>query len=164
MKSRMRLFRMIAAFTVAIATVSCDKNHDTTQKTEDIKAEKLCTYIYDGKEYPVYTAEYAENTVSLIIKISPLEKEQSNTTYAAIGINTSLEGYDIDVEKAWNNDDYYFIYEDPVRYYSQYRKLKSGTIYIKKSGEHFDVHVDVILPDGTDFQFEYSGTIASATL
>ena len=58
-------------------------------------------------------------------------------------------------------------YEDPIKYYSEYRKLKEGTICIKRLGgseDTFDIKADVTLPDGVDFRFEYHGKIASATL
>ena len=63
---------------------------------------------------------------------------------------------EIDVDKAWHNDDYYFIYEDPIMYYSQYRHLQSGKIMVKSLGEgNFQVRVDIVLPDGKTFRFEY---------
>ena len=106
--------------------------------------------------------------VSIMIRISPLLKPiEDQTTYIVMGINAALEGETINVGTAWNNDDYYFQYEDPVYYYSVYRKLQSGTIRIERSGsskDTFDISVDVVLPDGTDFSFEYQGQIASATL
>ena len=54
---------------------------------------------------------------------------------------------------------YYFIYEDPVMYYSVYRKLLSGTMMIDRTGDVFDINVSVVLPDGKDFSFEYHGQI-----
>ena len=130
--------------------------------------EPIGTYVFDGEEFPVHTAVYASNDVSIMIRISPLLKPiEDQTTYIVMGINTALEGETIDVGTAWNNDDYYFLYEDPVYYYSVYRKLQSGTIRIERSGaskDTFDISVDVVLPDGTDFSFEYQGQIASATL
>ena len=135
---------------------------------EPTAAEPIGTYVFKGKECPVHSAIYASNNVSIMIRISPLlEPIEDQTTYIVMGINTALEGETIDVETAWNNDDYYFRYEDPVYYYSVYRKLQSGTIRIDRIGaskDTFDISVDVVLPDGTDFSFEYQGQIASATL
>ncbi|MBE6218285.1 MAG: hypothetical protein E7124_09650 [Bacteroidales bacterium] len=142
---------------------SCQKSDE-----EPTAAEPIGTYVFKGEECPVHSAIYASNNVSLMIRISPLLKPiEEQTTYAIIGINTALEGETIDVGNAWNNDDYYFRYEDPVYYYSVYRKLQSGTIRIQRTGadkDIFDISVDVVLPDGTDFSFEYRGPITSATL
>ena len=103
----------------------------------------------------------------MMVKISPLRNDEKQTTYAVIGINTALEGMEIDVETAWNNDDYYFIYEDPVKYYSEHRRLTDGNIYMKRTGgteDTFDIEAELTLPDGTAFSFSYSGKISPATL
>ena len=100
---------------------------------------------------------YAYNGNSIMIRVSPLKDLKKQTTYAIIGINSSLEGKEINVGNAWHNDDYYFRYEDPVRYYSEYRKLHSGSIFIQRKGmseNTFDIKADLILPDGTDFSLE----------
>lgn len=155
-----KILYIILAATMALA--SCGKMGNGE---EGQAAESIGTYIFDGEEFPVHTAVYASNDVSLMIRISPLDQDTEQTTYAVIGIHSSLEGETIDVGTAWNNDDYYFQYEDPVRYYSVYRKLKSGSIMIDRKGNDiFDVKADIVLPDGTDFSFEYLGPIASATL
>ena len=56
----------------------------------------------------------------------------------------------------WSNDDYYFIYETPIMYYSQYRSLQSGTIMIRRvpGEDQYEVFADVVLPDGKNFKFE----------
>ncbi|MBR5834428.1 MAG: hypothetical protein IKY48_07630, partial [Bacteroidales bacterium] len=93
----------------------------------------------------------------IYFKLSPIADPEPQTTYAVVGINAALEGVEIDVARAWHNDDYYFIYEDPVMYYSQYRKLTSGTIFIKRHGdlpEDYQVLADIVLPDGKKFHFE----------
>ena len=120
--------------------------------------------MFGGKEYPVNSISYAADGSTTAIVISPFKDGEDKTVYAVIGINSALNGTTVNIGTSWHNDDYYFIYEDPVRYYSQYRKLNSGTLYIKRTGEHFDISADLILPDGTDFQFDYNGTITSATL
>ncbi len=122
-------------------------------------SEPIATYFYEGEEYPVHTAVYAENTTSIMVRISPMMPYEDQSTYAVIGIHASLEGTEIDVDRAWNNDDYYFIYEDPVKYYSQYRKLQEGTISISREGDTFEVTADIVLPDGVTFQFEYEGPL-----
>ena len=161
---------MKRALIIAVSSLllaACQKLDDGNATQDSPAPESVGTYIYDGTEYPVHTAVNISNGNTLMVMISPLGEDDPKTTYAIIGINPSLEGKEIDVETAWNNDDYYFRYEDPVKYYSEYRKLRSGTICIKRTGgtdDTFRIKADVILPDGTDFRFEYSGKIASATL
>lgn len=138
---------------------SCEKD-GTGSIAED--PQKIGTYTFNGEEYPVNSmTEVADENV-IAIMISPQKDVEKKSTYAVIGINAALEGKEIDIEKAWHNDDYYFIYEDPLRYYSQYRKLTSGTLTIRRSGDRLTVSADLILPDGTDFQFHCSGKTASS--
>lgn len=139
-----------------MAFVACEKPETTVPPQEEptVAEPPICTYEYDGKEYPVYSVTYAEDETQMLVKISPIKEEDKQTTYAVIGINSSLEGIEIDVSRAWHNDNYYFIYEDPVMYYSQYRQLLSGTIMIRKTAAGvYEVMADVVLPDGKAFKF-----------
>ncbi len=158
----MKRLSFIYIIIAAIMTFSsCEKPQ---QPEENKPEESLDTYVFGGKEYPVNSISYATDGSTTAIVISPFKDGEDKTVYAVIGINSALNGTTVNIGTSWHNDDYYFIYEDPVRYYSQYRKLNSGTLYIKRTGEHFDISADLILPDGTDFQFDYNGTITSATL
>ena len=152
---------IIIAICALVMMQACEKPvvpqvPDTPQPEQPVVEPPICTYEYDGKEYPVYSVAFTADDTQIFAKISPLKEDQPQTTYAVIGINASLEGMEIDVDKAWHNDDYYFIYEDPIMYYSQYRHLKSGKIMIRSLGEgKFQILADVILPDGKTFRFEY---------
>ena len=164
--------KLLAIYAAAAALfISCEKPEESNDSGSDAdapvtEAPLIGKYTYDGKEYPVYTAVYSEDESNIMIVISPLQGDTALSTYAMIGIKSSHEGKTIDVAASWHNDDYYFRYEDPLKYYSEYRKLTSGSIMVKRhnnDGDTFDVIVDVILPDGVGFNFEYSGPIASAT-
>lgn len=153
------LYRILLMAMLAALTLACDK-----EPIDNGQGEPLGTYVFDGEKYPVYSISCAPDENLIAIVISPQGSDKpTKSTYVMMAINAALEGTEVDIERAWHNDDYYFVYEDPVRYYSQYRKLNSGTLYIKRAGDNIDISADLILPDGTDFQFEYSGT-ASATL
>jgi hypothetical protein len=152
---------LLAAAIAFIAAVGCEKPEtpvvDDPQVEVPEQKEALGYFNYDGKDIPVYSISATADESQIFFKISPIEDVDRQTTYAIVGINAALEGAEIDVENAWYNDDYYFIYEDPVMYYSQYRKLTSGTIYIKRNGdgpEDYEVYVDVVLPDGKKFHFK----------
>lgn len=149
---------LITALSALTVLLACEKPEDfRTQDTTEQEQEeqRIGTYKYDGKEYPVYSLSVSADESQIFVRISPFKEGEKQTTYAILGINASLKGTLIDVENAWHNDDYYFIYEDPVVYYSQYRQLQSGTMMIRKVGESVEVKADLILPDGKKFTFEY---------
>lgn len=152
---------IIIAISASVALLSCEKSSvpqvpDTPQQEQPVVEPPICTYEYDGKEYPVYSVAFTADETQIFVKISPFKEDQPQTTYAVIGVNASLEGMEIDVDKAWHNDDYYFIYEDPVMYYSQYRHLQSGSIMVKRLRDgNYQIRADVVLPDGKTFRFEY---------
>lgn len=163
MKNSIYLKLTIVFAVLSIMSVSCEKTDPQNQnppQEEIVIPEPIAHYTYNGTEYPVHAAGCIVDDNVIAVKISPLERGSELTTYALIGINSQLEGVSIDVDRAWHNDDYYFIYEDPVMYYSQFRKLKSGTILMKKIATKencFYINIDVVLPDGADFKFEYNG-------
>ena len=149
---------LITALSALTVLLACEKPEDSnTQDTTEQEQEeqRIGTYKYDGKEYPVYSLSVSADESQIFVRISPFKEGEKQTTYAILGINASLKGTLIDVENAWHNDDYYFVYEDPVVYYSQYRQLQSGTMMIRKVGESVEVKADLILPDGKKFTFEY---------
>ena len=152
---------LLAAAIAFIAAVGCEKPEtpvvDDPQVEVPEQKEALGYFNYDGKDIPVYSISATADEYQIFFKISPIEDVDRQTTYAIVGINAALEGVEIDVAHAWHNDDYYFIYEDPLMYYSQYRKLSSGTIFIMLHGNHpenYEIFVDVVLPDGKKFHFE----------
>lgn len=149
------LITALSALTVLLACEKPEDSHtqDTTEQEQE--GQRIGTYKYDGKEYPVYSLSVSADESQIFVRISPFKEGEKQTTYAILGINASLKGTLIDVENAWHNDDYYFVYEDPVVYYSQYRQLQSGTMMIRKVGESVEVKADLILPDGKKFTFEY---------
>ena len=161
MKQKVR--HIIMATAALIALHACEKP-ETPQVQDPLQQEEqqpvveppICTYEYDGKEYPVYSVVWSADESQIMVKISPFKEGQPQTTYAVIGINSALAGVEIDVDMAWHNDDYYFIYEDPLMYYSQYRHLQSGVIMVEKCADGtYKVIADIVLPDGKIFKFAY---------
>ena len=159
-KSVNLLSAVIIALTVVSACEKQDKpSSSNPPQTGGTVSAPLCTYIYDGKEYPVYSISSVDDGAHIMVRISPFKEGETQTTYAVIGISSDFEGVALDVgsPNVWSNDNYYFIYESPLMYYSQYRSLRSGTIMIRRlSGTgSYKVLADVILPDGRDFKFEH---------
>lgn len=164
---------IFAALLSILFLASCQKQdipatdnpeQEQEQEQSDPQYKKLGSYEYGGEEYPIFSTLYAENDYQIALVVSPLSNDRPITTYAAIIIKSELEGLVIDVNRAWHNDDYIFTYEDPVKYYSKYHALKSGTIMIKKLATpgHYNIEVDVVLPDHTPFKLSYSGEFSSA--
>ena len=156
MKAHMRRFYSVL-LSVSLAFTACEKpDTQEEQQTAPVVEVPMGTYEYDGKEYPVHSITCAGDDSRLFVRISPFKEDQKQTTYAVVGINVALEGAEIDVAKAWHNDDYYFIYEDSIMYYSQYRHLQSGTIMMKRDASgSIRVIVDIVLPDGKNFKFNF---------
>jgi hypothetical protein len=154
---------LLAAAIAFIAAVGCEKPEtpvvDDPQVETPEQKEALGYFNYDGKDIPVYSISATADESQIFFKISPIEDVDRQTTYAIVGINAALEGTEIDVADAWHNDDYYFIYETPLMYYSQFRELRSGKIRISRSGAMYDILADVVLADGKEFTFKYKGQL-----
>ena len=154
-----KLCKLLMMAVMLIMTVSACEKPEVPQTEEPIVEAPLSTYVYDGAEYPVHSVVELSSDSQILIRISPFKENEKHTTYAVIGINASLEGMEIDVDTAWHNDDYYFIYETPLMYYSQFRELRSGKIRISRSGAMYDILADVVLADGKEFTFRYKGQL-----
>ena len=93
-----------------------------------------------------------------MFSFTPLPPHVEMTTYAAFGIRLYWLNKEVNIHDVYHNDDYIFVYEDPVRYYSQYRRLTDGTFHVKQNSEsNFTVKLDLILPDGIPFKMDYTG-------
>lgn len=150
---------------LAGAAACSDDKQDPSPIVEDPveKPEPIGMYRFDGQPYDLYYGSYAEDEYSYYFVFSPLDGTRPLTTYALIGLKKGFEGQEMDATRIFHNDDYYFVFEDPVRLYSQYRQLKSGTIYVKRNAQDdFTVRLDVLLYDGTPFAIDFSGRLAAA--
>lgn len=162
--SMSKLYNILVVALMLVMTFSACEKPETPQPDEPTVENPtveipLSTYIYDGREYPVFSVVELSSDSQILIRISPFKKDEKQTTYAVIGINASLEDMEIDVSTAWHNDDYYFIYETPLMYYSQFRGLRSGKIRISRLGTGYDILADVVLADGKGFTFKYKGQL-----
>lgn len=148
------VYIVIAALALA---VSCGREEDTVGDA----TLPYGSYWFAGQQVPVASVLLSEGP-QLLLKVSPLEDCLSATTYAVIGVHTALLGTKVDVEYKFHNDDYIFVYEDPERYFSHLRPLKSGHIYLNRTAAGLvEVDVDVVLYDGTPFRYSHSSLCAS---
>lgn len=118
----------------------------------------LGTYEFDGVQYEILSVKCSNDGSYLMFSFSPLPASAPMTTYAAFGIRLYWLGEEVDIQTVNHNDDYIFIYEDPVRYYSQYRRPLSGSYFVQDNGEgNYTVRVDLTLPDGKPFKMDFTG-------
>jgi len=152
---KQKAFILWAAAALIVAMVGCNGNHTEEPPTPE-PAPSYGHYLFDNNSIGVRSYVIAEDS-HLWLKLSPLEEVVSATTYAIVGAHTEWLGRDIDVASRYHNDDYIFIYEDPVCYYAPTRPLQSGTIKLEKTPEgNLNVLVDVVLYDGTPFFYEFT--------
>ena len=171
---------IVAFLSIALLQVSCseDELDNMNVSGENTGAgdsagsnEILGTYWFNGEFYNILTAGFTETYKGsdsegyYTFLFSPLSSDKKISTYMLISIRKywgdggtyEVGGLDLD-----HNDDYIIIYEDPVHYYSQYRKPQSGVFRITvpedRSGD-FVIYADVSLADGTPLKIDYTGKL-----
>lgn len=118
----------------------------------------LGTYEFDGEEYRILSVMASSDDFYRSFSFSPLESTAPRTTYAVFALRLYWLGCEVNVQDVDHNDDYIFIYEDPLRFYSQYRQLQSGTFLVRENRtDNYTVKLDVVLPDGTPFKMDFTG-------
>lgn len=118
----------------------------------------LGTYEFNGDEYEIISTRHSNDGTYLMFSFTPLPPYAEMTTYAAFGIRLYWLDKEVDIHEVDHNDDYIFVYEDPIRYYSQYRRLADGTFFVGHNGDdNYTLRLDVTLPDGIPFRMDYTG-------
>lgn len=147
----------------ALALGACSNDPDPGPGPAE-RVQPIGTYELDGTSYEILTGKYESTETTWFVLFSPLAPEaEQHTTYVMIGLAKELQGMQVDVRKFYHNDDYYFLYEDPVYYYSQFRALQDGTIFFKKNGsDNFTIRANVVLPDGKPFSIDFTGDLRPA--
>lgn len=158
----MRIKKILWAFCLlclAGGAVACSEDKDEPIPVNPAKV--LGTYTFNDTNYEVLLAKYAENEDSYTFIFSPLDGTTSVSTYVAIGVKKYFDGKEFNVVDVFHNDEYSFIYEDPIYFYSEYRKLQGGTMYVKRNGagDNFTIKVDVVLADGKVFKIDFKGDL-----
>lgn len=158
-----QIFRLVllsgCVMFASLSLPSCEDGKEPNPATSTA-AEPIGTYSFGGEPHDIFYAQNFSNEDTLLLRFSPLDGTTPLTTYFIVGIARELSGIQKDVTYLYHNDDYYFVYEDPVRFYSNYRSLRSGTIYVKETGEnHFTVRLSAELPDETPFEVSFTGEI-----
>ncbi len=162
----MKIFRKLAVVAVAALAAAgfaaCGDDNSTVEPQPLPPVEPVIgQYTFDGKVYDIRHATVFFDGTSYAFVFSPLP-DGGRSTYLAVSLVEYFMGQTLDVKKIYHNDDYSLVYEDPVRYYSRFRSLQSGTMYIAKNSENnFTVNLDVRLNDGTPLSMEFTGDLKS---
>ena len=91
---------------------------------------------------------------------SPEQIQDGKTsTYFLFSLGMYWEGQVVDASTLYQNDQYFFIYEDPFYYYSQYKRV-TGTFYVKRNNdENVTVKLNLRLHDGVRFKAEVTADL-----
>ena len=120
----------------------------------------LGTYEFDGEEYRILSVMADNDGSYQSFSFSPLEATAPRTTYVAFAVRLYWLGREVDIQEVDHNDDYLFVYEDPLRFYSQYRRLQSGSFLVQENRTgNYTVKMGLVLPDGTPFKMDFTGDI-----
>lgn len=148
----------VSAFALCalLGAAACDDDND------DVRGgEAIGTYSFDGKEYPIHQGYCERNGGYVTFVFSPLTKTDGQLTsyfYFALA-DVFTEGTQ-QLDRLYHNDDYVFVYEDPVHYYSRYRRPKGGTVFVSNpEGDRYRVTLDITLPDGKPFYCDFEGRL-----
>lgn len=145
-----RILKLFLSITVLLAAFGCNKVDKPNSGEETV----IGNYYFDGVQYPIVTAVCLSAEPNVKLLFSPQKQDDKMSTYFIIGLNEAFLGQDIDIEDIYHNDDYLFIYEDPLYLYSQYWEIQSGKMRLSRTGESFSVSVDFKLADGKSFKME----------
>lgn len=150
---------MMLAALAAVGIVACEKDSQP-EPTPEPQPEAIGSYTFDTTDYDIRFASVYDNGDSYSFVFSPLAARPL-TTYVCIALRSYFAGTTVDVANLYHNDDYSFVYEDPLHYYAQQYALQSGTILIKKNRDNnYTVDIDVKLADGTPFKMAFTGDIS----
>lgn len=133
-----------------------------------VLGELLGTYELDGTEYGIHTAVCTYNGSAYTFLFSPEPSESAIDTYVSFSVLSYWADGDIhkvnDTDEALDhNDDYVFVYEDSERFYPPYDEPRSGSFAVTVMPDDlYIVQIDFVLPDGKQFQMNFSGEIPTS--
>lgn len=145
------IINILILFSAASVLTGCSK--DVSIEPQGVVVGKYGTYTFGEEEIPVNSYTTSDEDWFLVM-LSPLESTASASTYAVVGVLPELIGREVDVERAYQNSDYVFVYEDPTYYHAAFRPLQSGSILIDVQGDEVSIKVDVVTFDGQRFKYE----------
>lgn len=156
--------KRIALFAAALFMLcSCSKEKIIVNTiTNPIEAHSH--YVFDGVEYPVYTALYNKDNSYHGFIISP-KLESPYSTYFMFLIHNDHIGKTMDLTEYLPNFDFIFRYEDPMHYYAEYLYPEKGSLCVKEHSEGiYTITLQVTYEDGKSLAYQTTASQFSPAL
>lgn len=144
------LYVLSGLLLVGFAGCSDDKDNDPVNLGPDVELPSIGTYSFRGKRTGSCPVRLLWTVV--ILPVSFLRKRyRTKLVLIFVSLGMYWEGQVVDASTLYQNDQYFFIYEDPFYYYSQYKRV-TGTFYVKRNNdENVTVKLNLRLHDGVRF-------------
>ncbi|UVP77349.1 hypothetical protein NXW19_27600 [Bacteroides ovatus] len=157
----LNLYVLSGLLLVGFAGCSDDKDNDPVNPGPDVEElPSIGTYSFRGKRTGSCPVRLLWTVV--ILPVSFLRKRYrtgKTSTYFLFSLGMYWEGQVVDASTLYQNDQYFFIYEDPFYYYSQYKRV-TGTFYVKRNNdENVTVKLNLRLHDGVRFKAEVTADL-----
>ena len=137
-KILLKYLNLFALSGLLLAFVGCSDDNDSVTPGPDVEEmPSIGTYSFRGEANKIVTGD----------------------TYFVFSLHLYWEGQVVDASSLYHNDQYVFIYEDPIYYYSQYKKV-TGTFYVQRNSEtNVTVKLNLRLHDGVRFKTEVTADL-----
>lgn len=166
----LRCFKLFALAGCLLAFAGCDNDDDDGQPTPpapDVEETLgIGTYSFRGEPNKIVSGVAFLEGDYLTCIFSPENLEEGKAdTYFMFSLHTYWEGQVVDASTLYHNDQYVFIYEDPIYYYSQYKSV-TGTLYMKRNSgdKSVTVKLNLRLYNGVRFKAEATVDLTEPSL
>ena len=157
----LNLYVLSGLLLVGFAGCSDDKDNDPVNPGPDVEElPSIGTYLFRGEANRIVSGEATIDGGYFTCIFSPEKIQDGKTsTYFLFSLGMYWEGQVVDASTLYQNDQYFFIYEDPFYYYSQYKRV-TGTFYVKRNNdENVTVKLNLRLHDGVRFKAEVTADL-----
>ena len=141
----LNLYVLSGLLLVGFAGCSDDKDNDPVNPGPDVEElPSIGTYSFRGEANRIVSGEATMD---------------GGYFTCIFSLGMYWEGQVVDASTLYQNDQYFFIYEDPFYYYSQYKRV-TGTFYVKRNNdENVTVKLNLRLHDGVRFKAEVTADL-----
>ena len=156
-KILLKYFNLFALSGLLLAFVGCSDDNDSITPGPDVEEmPSIGTYSFRGEANKIVTGVASVDGDYLTCVLSPEKMDEGKTdTYFAFSLHLYWEGQVVDASTLYHNDQYVFIYEDPIYYYSQRNSETNVTVKLNlrlHDGVRFkaEVTADLMKPSGEE--------------
>ena len=160
-KILLKYFNLFALSGLLLAFVGCSDDNDSVTPGPGVEeVPSIGTYSFRGAANRIVSGEATIDGGYFTCIFSPEKIQDGKTsTYFLFSLGMYWEGQVVDASTLYQNDQYFFIYEDPFYYYSQYKRV-TGTFYVKRNNdENVTVKLNLRLHDGVRFKAEVTADL-----